>query len=145
MLVQAAIEAQHSNSGAVVDTRVLEPFDAPALHDLDVDLDRVSRLVLLKQFQLPWSPARGLREVGQPQITEHPLNRACCHAQLMNTLEPDLRSTGTKSVLEPRLLDQGDRAVVESSTPPSAGVPRQETSIAVPAPSVTPLADSLSV
>src|SRR5262249_53906079 len=89
--VQAPVQPQDAESGAIVQGGVLERPAPGNLHTLDVDLDGFPRLGLFEELQLTRRALRGPPQVREAQVTKRPLDRA--HGQ-RNSMRPEQPQAG---------------------------------------------------
>ena len=88
VVIESRVEPKHAHPRAIVQCGVLKDFLLRQLHDFDVHLDGVARMLLLEQLHLPRAPTRRLRQDWHTNVTEHALNRSRVDPQRVDALEP---------------------------------------------------------
>src|SRR5262249_55419655 len=84
-LVEASVETQHPKARAIIQGGVLKGPAPRDLDELDVDLNALAGLGLLKQLHLPRHPLARPPQPRQPQIAKEPL---ACTPRDPNVVDP---------------------------------------------------------
>jgi len=116
--VEPAVKTEHSQTGAVVQRRVLVRPGSPHLDELDVDLDRFAGGGFLEQLQLPGpTSAFGPLWPGQAEIIADPRDGAGRNLHLMHAPQPQARAAGAPAKLTSCVGDELDHGVWDPAAP----------------------------
>src|SRR5712691_7808068 len=106
--MKTPVEAQHAKARTVVQGGVLKGPASCDLHELHIDLNRLSGLRLLEELHLPGHALARASQARQPDVTEDPLNRAHGEPDPVPALEPQPGARGPVAELLAGLADQLD-------------------------------------
>src|SRR5262252_5116571 len=109
VMVLAREQPQHPHARGVVQGGVLKHPLLRQLDDLHVDLDGVTRVLLLEEFHLSRPPPWRLHQDRHADIAKHALNRPGVDLQLVDALEPHARARRAPLMLDPRHPNQLNR------------------------------------
>ena len=140
VVIESRVEPKHAHPRAIVQCGVLKDFLLHQLHDFDVHLDGVARMLLLEQLHLPRAPTRRLRQDWHTNVAEHALNRSRVDPQRVDALKPHAGAGRTPTMLGSRHANEIDRR----GRQPALALPwvlRNESRFALGFPSPQPGAD----